>query len=85
MPEGLSNRVSQVVIQYIVGDCVPGHFRQPSGFLFMIADISAKLAEGTTGLTNFGGLVLAALVWQCRNQRSAEWLHSVRTGDLLKY
>ncbi|BAH66092.1 hypothetical protein T643_A5573 [Klebsiella pneumoniae MRSN 1319] len=51
----------------------------------MIADISAKLAEGTTGLTNFGGLVLAALVWQCRNQRSAEWLHSVRTGDLLKY
>jgi hypothetical protein len=50
----------------------------------MIADISAKLAEGTTGLTNFGGLVLAA-AWQCRNQRSAEWFHSVRTGDLLKY
>lgn len=51
----------------------------------MIADISAKLAEGSTGLTNFGGLVLAALARQCRNQHSAERFHSVRTGDLLKY
>lgn len=55
---GLSKPASLVVIQYehIVGDCVRGGSDSHGLSLY-----DCRRAAGTTGLVNFGGLVLAAM------------------------